>query len=106
MIGMVTGLTPPTSGDCFIAGHSIVTETQHARGSLGYCPQSNVMYGRLTVIEHLQIYAAIKGIPGGGWSHAATRAAEEMIQVCFLFKHFKLRFALCQASDNAGNAEE
>ncbi len=78
---MMTGLTTPTDGDCLIAGHSIVSQTQDARLSLGYCPQSNVFYGNLRVIENLQLYAAIKGIPGGAWSPAAVQAAEEMLQV-------------------------
>ena len=81
VIGMMTGLTTPTAGDCLIKGCSIVDDTQGARGCLGYCPQSNVMYGRISVMEHLQIYAAIKGIAGGSWSAAAVEAAEEMIRV-------------------------
>ena len=77
----MTGLITPTSGDCIVDQASIVSQTEEARLGLGYCPQSNVMYGALTVIEHLQIYAAIKGIPGGAWSVAAVQAAEAMIEV-------------------------
>lgn len=78
---MMTGLTTPTSGDCFLQGKGIVSQTQEARLCLGYCPQSNVMYGQITVLEHLRMYAAIKGIPGGAWSPTAVQAAEEMMNV-------------------------
>ena len=62
---MMTGLITPTSGDCIIDQASIVSQTEDARLGLGYCPQSNVMYGSLSVLENLQIYAAIKVIAGG-----------------------------------------
>lgn len=32
---------------------------------LGYCPQDNIIFENLTVIEHLHYYAATKGIPSG-----------------------------------------
>lgn len=81
---MMTGLTTPTAGDCLIKGCSIVDETQSARLCLGYCPQSNVMYGHITVMEHLQIYAAIKGIQGGSWSATAVEAAEQIIRASII----------------------
>lgn len=93
MVSMMTGLTTPTSGDCLINGCSIVEDTEQARQCLGYCPQSNVMYGRLSVLEHLQIYAAVKGLHGGAWSTATLRAAEEIIEVIYsslLFDHHAL----------------
>jgi len=62
-------------------GKSIVHDPQAARRHLGYCPQSNVLFGSLTVEEHLIIYGAIKGIPGGPFSPASYQAAEEAIQV-------------------------
>jgi ABC-type multidrug transport system ATPase subunit len=78
---MMTGLTIPTSGDVEIMGSSIVHHPQAARRHLGYCPQSNVLFGSLTVEEHLIIYGAIKGIPGGPFSPASYKAADEAIQV-------------------------
>lgn len=34
----------------------------NATGFLGYCPQENALWSNLTVREHLEIYAAVKGI--------------------------------------------
>lgn len=32
------------------------------RKSLGVCPQTNCLFGTLTVREHLELYAALKGV--------------------------------------------
>jgi ATP-binding cassette, subfamily A (ABC1), member 3 len=32
------------------------------RESLGVCPQTNVLFEQLTVREHLELYAALKGV--------------------------------------------
>ena len=54
----------PTAGECEILGHSVLRDASAARRSLGICPQQNVLFGSLTVEEHLLLYAAIKAIPG------------------------------------------
>lgn len=35
-----------------------------ARELIGYCPQFDALLELLTAKEHLELYAAIKGIPG------------------------------------------
>ena len=61
-ISVLTGLYPPTSGDCFIYGSSIVHDADRARQSMGICPQHNVLFDRLTVTEHIAFFQKIKGI--------------------------------------------
>jgi ATP-binding cassette, subfamily A (ABC1), member 3 len=61
IIGLLTGLIHPTSGDCFIDGSSIVNDTLRARRSIGICPQANVLFDRLTVREHIALFMRIKG---------------------------------------------
>jgi ABC-type multidrug transport system ATPase subunit len=61
-ISMLTGLFPPTTGDCVIYGNSIIHDTSNARQSMGICPQHNVLFDRLTVIEHLTFFQKIKGL--------------------------------------------
>ncbi|RWS30311.1 ATP-binding cassette sub-family A member 1-like protein [Leptotrombidium deliense] len=63
MMNVITGIFPPNSGKVVIEGHNIVSETKAARRSMSLCPQHNVLYDELTVDEHLQLYAAIKGTP-------------------------------------------
>ncbi len=61
-----TGMLEPSGGDAMLAGHSVVTEAGAVqRAKVGLCPQRNVLFGALTVAEHLTLYAAIRGMPGG-----------------------------------------
>ena len=59
-IGMLTGLLPPTRGDARVAGFDIRTDMAAARGSLGVCPQFDVLWDDLTCLEHLLYYARTK----------------------------------------------
>jgi len=61
-IAMLTGLYPPTSGEVSIYGHSICENMAKARQSIGICPQHDVLFDRLTVMEHLVFFSRIKGV--------------------------------------------
>lgn len=63
LISMLTGLYPPTSGDAWVNGYSVSTQMQQIRHGLGVCPQHNVLFDSLTVREHLELLAALKGVP-------------------------------------------
>ncbi|KAG7302674.1 hypothetical protein JYU34_012625 [Plutella xylostella] len=67
----------------------IVTDTGLARASLGICPQHNVLFPDLTAAEHVQFYAQLKGVRGGGGagggrtlSEAARFGAEGLFGFC------------------------
>lgn len=59
-MSMLVGLFPPSGGDAFIDGHSIRTDIEAIRNSLGLCPQHNVLYDALTVQEHLSFFLELK----------------------------------------------
>jgi ATP-binding cassette subfamily A (ABC1) protein 3 len=59
---MLTGLIAPTSGDCSVHGFSILKNMKEIRKSLGICPQTNVLFKSLSVKEHLELYALLKGV--------------------------------------------
>ena len=61
-LGMLTGMIAPTSGDCFIAGRSLVREPHSMLRSMGYCPQDSVLFDHLTVREHIWFFMRIKGM--------------------------------------------
>lgn len=61
-MSVLTGLFPPTSGTAIINGHDIRRDIDLVRKSLGICPQYNVLFGNLTVSEHLWFYASLKGM--------------------------------------------
>ncbi|XP_073739306.1 ABC-type organic anion transporter ABCA8-like isoform X3 [Callorhinus ursinus] len=57
-IKVITGDTKPTAGQVLLKGSS----GEGSLGFLGYCPQENVLWPNLTVKEHLEVFAAIKGL--------------------------------------------
>ena len=74
-VSVLTGLTPPTEGDCIVMGHSLVRDLASIRRTLGVCPQNNVVFASLTVAEHLDFFAKVKGIPGGAKARAVAVTA-------------------------------
>ncbi|KAJ1435103.1 hypothetical protein B484DRAFT_417255, partial [Ochromonadaceae sp. CCMP2298] len=74
-LNMLVGLTPPSSGDAiFPGGLRVSTDMQRIRNSLGVCPQHDVLFPELTPLQHLEIFAAFKGVKGG------TEVAYAMLQ--------------------------
>lgn len=60
------GMLAPSSGDVLLAGRSVAREAGAVQAArLGLCPQRNVLFDGLTVSEHLTLFAAIRGMPGG-----------------------------------------
>jgi ABC-type multidrug transport system fused ATPase/permease subunit len=59
-MSVITGLFPPTSGEVVVNGHSVATDIDKVRESLGLCPQHNVLFDRLTVKEHLKFFIQLK----------------------------------------------
>ncbi|BFG38061.1 hypothetical protein CerSpe_243350 [Prunus speciosa] len=61
-ISMLVGLLRPTSGDALVFGKNIITEMEEIRKELGVCPQNDILFPELTVREHLEIFAILKGV--------------------------------------------
>ena len=53
----------PTSGKIQISGYDIQSNFDQVRKLIGYCPQENLIFENLSVEEHLNFYARVKGIP-------------------------------------------
>eukprot|EP01135_Chromosphaera_perkinsii_P007716 Nk52_evm5s967 gene=Nk52_evmTU5s967 len=62
VMSLLSGLFPPTGGDAKICGHDLATDLQGVRRDLGLCPQFDVLFDRLTVMEHLWFFAELKGV--------------------------------------------
>ncbi|CAH1270759.1 ABCA4 [Branchiostoma lanceolatum] len=75
-MSILTGLFPPTSGTATVNGHSILTNMDEIRSSLGLCPQHNILFDRLTVREHLYFAITLKGKTGD----EAKREIAQMLQ--------------------------
>ncbi|CAH4032670.1 unnamed protein product [Pieris brassicae] len=63
-ISMLTGNVSLTRGSVKLAGYNIASQLQLARAHLGLCPQHNVLFNELTVREHLEFFARLKGFCG------------------------------------------
>ncbi|CAD5111485.1 DgyrCDS794 [Dimorphilus gyrociliatus] len=64
-MNMLTGFISPTSGEALVNGYNIRTDIDSVRSSLGLCPQHDILFDNLTVEEHLEFFAALKGCPSG-----------------------------------------
>jgi ATP-binding cassette subfamily A (ABC1) protein 3 len=57
---MLTGMLEFSSGEGKVFGKSIKTEMDEIRHFMGVCPQHNILFDELTVIEHLELFANFK----------------------------------------------
>jgi ABC-2 type transport system ATP-binding protein len=61
-IKMLTGILLPDSGEIFINGKNIRTDTIEVKRSIGYVPDSQEIYDRLTGMEYLNFIGDIYGV--------------------------------------------
>ncbi len=71
-IRMLTGLTRPTSGDAFLNGKSILTESAAVKAMIAVSPQETAVAPNLTVRENLELMCGVHGLSKG---EAADRTA-------------------------------
>ncbi|CAG7824302.1 unnamed protein product [Allacma fusca] len=76
-MAMLTGFVTPTSGTAIVNGFDICKDMTAVRASLGLCPQYNVLFDELTVEEHIQFFAMLKGCTAA----EADTEAQRMIQI-------------------------
>ncbi len=101
---IITGFTPPTSGEVTIAGYDIVTESLEARRHIGYLPETVPLYSEMNVKEYLGFMGKLRGMKAG---RIASRI-DDVVDVCHLedyyttiigklSKGFKQRVGIAQA---------
>jgi len=84
---ILTGEYGPTFGEAYISGYNVVTDLAQARYNIGYCPQFDALSELLTPVEHLRLYAKIKGIP----DHLIKIFVDKQISDMGLSKYVKVR---------------
>ncbi len=62
-IRMLCGLLRPTSGRALVAGYDVAREPESVRQNIGYMSQKFSLYGDLTVIENLRLFAGLYSVP-------------------------------------------
>lgn len=60
---LMTAEEKPTRGVVRICGYDVTTNMKEASQLIGYCPQQDALWKNITVKEHLQLYALLRGIP-------------------------------------------
>ena len=58
----MTAEFPPTGGDAILGSFSVSNEPEQTRRRIGYCPQFDAHFMNMTGREHVELYAAIKGV--------------------------------------------
>ncbi len=77
-IKMLTGLTRPTSGDAYLLGKSILTESAAIKVMIAVSPQETAVAPNLTVGENLELMAGIHGFP-------QTQTRDKVAELCDRF---------------------
>ncbi|HEY6010385.1 MAG TPA: ABC transporter ATP-binding protein [Nitrospirota bacterium] len=60
---MLTAIMAPTSGEAWVAGHSILTQGELIKDRIGYMSQKFGLYEDLTVMENIIFYADLYAVP-------------------------------------------
>ena len=60
-IKMLSCLTKPTSGEVFVAGHSVLSEAESVKRMIGVSPQETAVAFHLSVRENLELMCGIHG---------------------------------------------
>ena len=75
-MSILTGLQKPTSGSVYINGLNSSTNMTKIRKSFGFCPQQNMLFDKMTVLEHLVFFGMLKGLS----SKQSTEEGYELLQ--------------------------
>jgi len=76
-MSVLTAEFPPTTGDALLDRYSVTFQPEKTRQRIGYCPQFDAHFTNMTGREHIELYAAIKGLPKSAIKGAvASKLAE------------------------------
>ncbi|XP_047464781.1 ATP-binding cassette sub-family A member 5 [Mugil cephalus] len=108
---MLSGDTDPTAGQVLMGDYSTEFHpVDHPLEHVGYCPQVNPLWPRITLQEHLEIYAAVKGLRGQDVPGIITRVVDALELQEHVNKQTKslsagLKRKLCFALSMIGNPQ-
>jgi ABC-2 type transport system ATP-binding protein len=70
---LLTAIMEPTAGDAWVAGYHTVREAEVIKDDIGYMSQRFGLYPDLTVMENIDFYADIYGVPRKGRAEKVER---------------------------------
>lgn len=71
-MSVLTGVYAPSGGEAEVGGWNIATHLKEAREELGLCPQHNMLFVDLTVLQHLLFFGRLKGLTTSEAQEEAT----------------------------------
>ncbi len=77
-INMICGLLRPDSGRVLVHGLPMASGAEAVRTRVGMCPQTIVLWERLTCLEQLQFMGQMYGVPGGEARRRGLKLLEEL----------------------------
>jgi len=77
-ISMLCGMYSVSAGDAYIGGRSVKNDMRAIRNNMGVCPQHNILWPRMTIAEHLEIFATLKNVPK---DQVKAAVQEKIVQV-------------------------
>ncbi|XP_076292228.1 cholesterol transporter ABCA5 isoform X3 [Lasioglossum baleicum] len=80
LFNILTGLTAPTAGTALIFGYDVrdFQDMQNIRSMTGVCPQHDILFDLLTPREHLEFFAAVRGIPRTMIEHEVRKTLKDI----------------------------
>ncbi len=85
---MITGHIKPTAGEAYVNGYGVNSDISKVQQLMGVCPQHDLLWGDLTPVEHLRIFAKFKGVP----SHSIDAMWERFLRDVRLYVPTPPRF--------------
>lgn len=86
LLNCLSGMTGFTSGDIYINGESIRTNSKSVRSIIGYVPQNDIVYDNLT-LERMLLYSAQLRMPKDTSREEIRQKIEETLEIVELTAH-------------------
>lgn len=77
-INCLIGMVPCTAGIVKVYGRSLKETLLNYRTDLGVCPQHSVLWGQLSVLQHLQLFGSFKNLGGNEAMVQAQKVMSEL----------------------------
>ena len=77
-LAMIAGALKPDEGRIELDGQDFATHPALARGLLGWLPERAPHWPELTVLEHLQVHARLRGLRASGLKQACASTIERL----------------------------
>lgn len=94
---ILASVMTPTSGTATVGGYNVLTQAEEVKKVVGYMPQHFALYGDLTVMENINFFADLFGVP--------AEAREERIKKLLHFARLE-NFRNRRASQLSGGMQK